>query len=84
MFASVADSAWPKTASRWNRSCSARSSPQAPTHQKTIILVTHATMEDSVRKAVACHQEEGYLDRMNRRSSASSDRRMGGWRFVRI
>jgi homoserine dehydrogenase len=33
----------------------------APSHHQTIILVTHATMEDSVRKAVAAIKEEGYL-----------------------
>ena len=31
------------------------------TDPKTIILVTHATMEDSVRKAVASIKGEGYL-----------------------
>lgn len=33
----------------------------APSHHQTIILVTHATMEDSVRKAVAAIRTEGYL-----------------------
>lgn len=33
----------------------------APAHHQTIILVTHATMEDSVRKAVAAIKTEGYL-----------------------
>lgn len=33
----------------------------APSHHQTIILVTHATMEDSVRKAVAAIGTEGYL-----------------------
>ncbi|MEZ2130614.1 MULTISPECIES: homoserine dehydrogenase [unclassified Sinorhizobium] len=33
----------------------------APSHHQTIILVTHATMEDSVRKAVAAIATEGYL-----------------------
>lgn len=33
----------------------------APSHHQTIILVTHATMEDSVRKAVATIKTEGYL-----------------------
>ncbi|UWU16189.1 homoserine dehydrogenase [Rhizobium sullae] len=33
----------------------------APSHHQTIILVTHATMEDSVRKAVAAIKREGYL-----------------------
>ena len=33
----------------------------APSHHQTIILVTHATTEDSVRKAVASIKSEGYL-----------------------
>ncbi|AVA21428.1 homoserine dehydrogenase [Rhizobium sp. LEGMi198b] len=33
----------------------------APAHHQTIILVTHATTEDSVRKAVAAIKTEGYL-----------------------
>ncbi|MBB2794383.1 homoserine dehydrogenase [Rhizobium phaseoli] len=33
----------------------------APSHHQTIILVTHATMEESVRKAVASIKSEGYL-----------------------
>ena len=33
----------------------------SPSHHQTIILVTHATMEDSVRKAVAAIKTEGYL-----------------------
>jgi homoserine dehydrogenase len=33
----------------------------APSHHQTIILVTHATTEDSVRKAVAAIKTEGYL-----------------------
>ncbi|WFU03317.1 homoserine dehydrogenase [Rhizobium sp. CB3171] len=33
----------------------------APAHHQTIILVTHATTEDSVRKAVAAIRTEGYL-----------------------
>ncbi|MEF0943171.1 homoserine dehydrogenase [Rhizobium sp. BR 362] len=33
----------------------------APAHHQTIILVTHATTEDSVRKAVASIKTEGYL-----------------------
>ncbi|AJD41089.1 homoserine dehydrogenase [Rhizobium sp. SEMIA 4085] len=33
----------------------------APSHHQTIILVTHATMEDSVRKAVTAIKGEGYL-----------------------
>ena len=33
----------------------------SPSDQQTIILVTHATMEDSVRKAVASIKTEGYL-----------------------
>lgn len=33
----------------------------APSHHQTIILVTHATTEDSVRKAVEAIKVEGYL-----------------------
>jgi homoserine dehydrogenase len=33
----------------------------APSHHQTIILVTHATTEDSVRKAVDAIKAEGYL-----------------------
>ncbi|MBZ5758307.1 MULTISPECIES: homoserine dehydrogenase [Rhizobium] len=33
----------------------------SPSDQQTIILVTHATMEDSVRKAVAAIKTDGYL-----------------------
>ncbi|MET3854623.1 homoserine dehydrogenase [Rhizobium sp. OAE497] len=33
----------------------------SPSHHQTIILVTHATTEDSVRKAVAAIKGEGYL-----------------------
>jgi homoserine dehydrogenase len=33
----------------------------SPSDQQTIILVTHATMEESVRKAVASIKSEGYL-----------------------
>jgi len=33
----------------------------SPSDQQTIILVTHATKEDAVRKAVAAIENEGYL-----------------------
>ena len=56
-------SGWPSTTFRWNRSCSATAArrPAARTKRQgpvPVILITYATTEDAVRKALAAVQRD--------------------------